>query len=479
MLGQIIAGETVSATKKRASVPANVDAALRCALEKLPADRFTSAREFVRALAAPSFRHGEVAGRGIPANAGLWSRLAFAGWIIATLTTAALGWSLLRPEQSRLVSRLEVLLPEGVELIPDGGVNLDVSPDGSTIVFVGALPGGETQLWLRSLDQLAPIPIRGTENAGTPRFSPDGQSIAFAAYPRLVTVSLNGASAQTVVSTFVDPSGFAWGPDAMIYFTDENGGIRRVAATGGETEEVTTPVEGELGHYGPEVLPNGKGILFSRATGDFSEREIVVLSFETGQISTLALGWMASYAQSGHIVYTSYEGTLLAVPFDPDRLEVTGPIRTLVEGVSTNLGGSQFALSETGVLVYQPGGATTRVVPTWVGRDGMKEALGMTIEGGLLREVAISPDGRKVAIGYGAGITVTQIWIYDLDQGGTFTPLTLEGNNYRPFWSPDGTEVGFITSDGAVHSRAADSSGEIRILRAESDTPIIPLCQRT
>ena len=214
VLGQIIAGETVSATKKRASVPANVDAALRCALEKLPADRFTSAREFVRALAAPSFRHGEVAGRGIPANAGLWSRLAFAGWIIATLTTAALGWSLLRPEQSRLVSRLEVLLPEGVELIPDGGVNLDVSPDGSTIVFVGALPGGETQLWLRSLDQLAPIPIRGTENAGTPRFSPDGQSIAFAAYPRLVTVSLNGADLPPIVvppTVLVQRPPEAWG----------------------------------------------------------------------------------------------------------------------------------------------------------------------------------------------------------------------------------------------------------------------------
>ena len=59
VLGQIIAGEAVSATKKRGSVPANVDAALRCALEKLPADRFTSAQEFVRALGDENFRYGE------------------------------------------------------------------------------------------------------------------------------------------------------------------------------------------------------------------------------------------------------------------------------------------------------------------------------------------------------------------------------------------------------------------------------------
>ena len=79
VLGQIIASESVSATKKRASVPANVDAALRCALEKLPADRFTSAQDFVRALADPHFRYGEledVAAAAGGAATGFWRPLA-------------------------------------------------------------------------------------------------------------------------------------------------------------------------------------------------------------------------------------------------------------------------------------------------------------------------------------------------------------------------------------------------------------------
>ena len=233
VLGQIITSEAVSATEKRASIPSNVDAAIRKALEKLPADRFMSAQDFVRALGDEHFRYGELATAGTGVGLGPWNRLTMATTTLAVLLVATLGWSLLRPEQSQPVSRLEVLLPEDVELIPDDGVNVDVSPDGSTIVFVGASAGGETQLWLRSLGQLAPIPIPGTENARSPRFSPDGQFIAFASYPSLVTVSVSGASAQTVLSTYVDPSGFAWGPDAMIYYTDGSGGIRRVSATGG------------------------------------------------------------------------------------------------------------------------------------------------------------------------------------------------------------------------------------------------------
>ena len=50
VLGKIIVGKRVSVTEERASVPANVDAAIRKALEKLPADRFTSAQDFARAL---------------------------------------------------------------------------------------------------------------------------------------------------------------------------------------------------------------------------------------------------------------------------------------------------------------------------------------------------------------------------------------------------------------------------------------------
>jgi len=259
----------------------------------------------------------------------------------------------------------------------------------------------------------------------------------------------------------------------MLYSRDAGGGgLWRVSANGGEEEQVTG-LGGEVeGHLWPDALPNGKGILLTRNIGTSTQDSISVVSLETGRITTLFQGAMARYAHSGHIVYTSGEGTLLAAPFDVDRLEVTGPSRTLLEGVQVNIGSaSYFELSETGVLVYRPQGAVAGgLTLTWVDRDGSEEVLNSTIVGAL-QAPRVSPDGRKVAVQYNPeGSVGSQIWIYDLDQE-TFTPLTFEDSNIRPFWSPDGAEVGFHSYRGgglAVYSRAWDRSDEVRLLRAGS-----------
>ena len=391
-------------------------------------------------------------------------------------------WSLLRPEPlepPQEVTRFEINLPSGIELVTEGGAGLAVSPDGSRIVFVGRSPDGETQLWLRGLDQLTPTPIPGTENGQNPRFSPDGAAIAFTGNNSLTTLSLSGAPPLTVVSGMVpDPqSGLAWGPDGMLYFRKVGLGVWRVPASGGEQEEVTTLSEGEGGHVWLEALPNGRGILFTRDIGAATDDEIAVVSLETGEIRVLFQGAMARYAQSGHIVYTSGEGTLLAAPFDVDRLEVTGPSRTLLEGIQVNqASASYFALSETGALVYRPGAGIGREgAPVWLGRDGSEEVLDPTLTG-IFRSPAISTDGRRVAFQHApvGGVTF-DIWIYDLGQE-TFSRLTYEGTNSRPFWSPDGSEVGFASNrEGlyALYARAADFSGEARRLVAAEGVAIM------
>jgi len=216
VLGQIIAGEPTSAAERRASVPANVDAALRCALEKLPADRFSSSQEFVRALGDEYFRHGELARAG-PSAVGSWKRLTFAGWSVAAALAVTLGWALLRPEPAGQVARLETSVQEGLEIQPNGGVNLAISPDGSRIVFVGVSEGVQ-QLWQRPLSRLSAVPIPGTESAREPCLSPNGQSVVYHALSapglvsgRLHTVSLAGVPPQTIVADSVRGSQ-AWGP---------------------------------------------------------------------------------------------------------------------------------------------------------------------------------------------------------------------------------------------------------------------------
>ena len=220
------------------------------------------------------------------------------------------------------------------------------------------------------------------------------------------------------------------------------------------------------------MLPNGRGILFTRLRG--TDTEIVVLSLETGEARTLFDGRLARYANSGHVVYMAADGSLFAAPFVPDRLEPTGAGQPLLEETRVpGLSNGYFALSETGVLGYRPGVPTREIIPAWVDRDGASEVLDLDIRGSY-EAPAISPDGRRIALEYVPEVGIRQIWIYEMDQG-TFAPLTFEGTSRRPFWSPDGSEVGFTSARGgeyAAYARSPDFGGEARLLRAAEDAPI-------
>ena len=76
ILGLIITGDPISAVEKRSSVPPNVDAAIRMALEKLPADRFTTAQDFSQALGDAGFRHGQEVMTLAMGSPGRWTPLA-------------------------------------------------------------------------------------------------------------------------------------------------------------------------------------------------------------------------------------------------------------------------------------------------------------------------------------------------------------------------------------------------------------------
>ena len=169
-----------------------------------------------------------------------------------------------------------------------------------------------------------------------------------------MTVSLRGGRPVTVASAGDGLSQPDWGWDGMIYFARERI-LYRVPATGGEPEAVTAPTDGVQWH--PDALPDGRGLLLTVVRGGPAQSRIAVVGPEGGEVREILTGTMARYAATGHVVYATADRTLLAAPFDVRRLEVTGPSVALVEGVQVSpTSESQFALSESGTLLYGTGG---------------------------------------------------------------------------------------------------------------------------
>ena len=185
--------------------------------------------------------------------------------------------------------------------------------------------------------------------------------------------------------------------DDTIFFTFfPAGGISRVPAAGGEPEALSEP-EALTGHLFPRVLPDGNSVLFSVYNRrGWDESRIGVLSLVSGEWKLLELEGAASayYAPSGHLVYAR-AGTLLAAPFDPGKLEVTGPPVPVLKGLITTFG-AEYALSADGSLVYVP---SSNPLPqrslVWINRTG--RAVRLPFPRQHYWGVRLSPDGRRLA----------------------------------------------------------------------------------
>src|SRR5262249_28936246 len=139
------------------------------------------------------------------------------------------------------------------------------------------------------------------------------------------------------------PRGASWGPDDTIVFATINrsSGLMAVSAGGGQPIQLTTPNrgQGEENHWWPEFLPGGRGILFTVTSGPIGNSAIAVFDRRANTQRILVHGGSdAHYVNSGHLIYAA-AGTLRAVAFDLDRLEVRGsPVPVLDPILNTFVG---------------------------------------------------------------------------------------------------------------------------------------------
>ena len=322
----------------------------------------------------------------------------------------------------------------------DWASNMALTPDGTSLAYVGSNEG-QGQLYLHNMiEDFLPIPIDDTDGAHNPFFSPDGQSIAFFAKGKLMKVSLKTWTVSNICSVDETSRGGAWASDDTIFFNMLPGsGLYKVSAKGGNCESVTKPDtgRGERCHCFPHILPGSNHVLFTIASNENSDNwRIAVLSLDTGEYRELNLrGSNAYYVRPGYLVYAGTAGRLMAVPFNLDQLKVTGSAAIVVEDALT-YPVAQYCVSESGTLAYAPGGmaAGRNNTLVWVTPSGHEEPVGLPAQ--PYASVRLCPDGRQLAVHIGGAASDSDIYVGDLSRL-VLTKLTfLPAYDVRPRWAP-------------------------------------------
>jgi Tol biopolymer transport system component len=371
-------------------------------------------------------------------------------------------WNL-KPTPSQPVTRTVINLPPGQKLAGlDAGTAVAISPDGTHLAYVGT-QGGTQQLYLRAMDNPEATPIPGTEGGVNPFFSPDGLWVGFFTGGTLKKVSVNGGPALSL-GVASNPAGASWSSQGIIAFAPTTVSVlQQVSDAGGAPQPLTRLRGGEITHHWPGFLPGGRALLFATSgnAASWTNPVVAVQPIGAGERRDLIEGATEpSYAPSGHLVYAQ-GGSLMAVPFDPQRLTAKGAAVPVVEGVlqSPTTGAAQYSFSGTGSLVYVSGGiqAPERKL-VWVNRNGAEELLAAEAHAYVVPR--LSPDGRTLAV----SITdkEAQIWQYNFSRE-TLTRMTFEGNdNLVPVWTPDGKRIAFNSNREGSNSilwQLADGSG--------------------
>ena len=404
--------------------------------------------------------------------------LAFGALVVGALIAGVVVWTVARPDPSR-VARLSITIdPLYISLtLPD----IAISPDGSQVVYKGGTPPSRSSpFWIRPMDQLSAKLVQGTGGLN-PFISEDGAWLGFYDAGGLKKVSLLGGPAIPIcpIPGGAVVRGASWGSDDMIVFgTMAAGGLWRVYVDGGDPEALTypDPSSPDENHLWPEILPGGGAVLFTVLSGSVSSAQIAVLNLGSGEHRVLIPGGSyPRYSPTGHIVY-GMDGSLYAVAFDLDRLEVTGaPVELVDEVVTKTSGAAGFSLAQDGTLVYIPGRETDsapgRIV--WLDSDGQQMPV-PGLESGRYQSVRMSPDGSRLALVIRTGSAeAADVWIYDLESA-RVSRLTNDpgASTSNPVWMPGGDRVVFGSNrDGpwGLFQMNADGTGEPQRLMTDDE----------
>ncbi|MGE5759779.1 MAG: protein kinase domain-containing protein, partial [Gemmatimonadota bacterium] len=467
---------------RRDRIPPEVEDAVLIALEKLPADRWGSAKEFADALAGTVVRRRAAPTAVAAAAPGLRRFMLPAAVGIAIVATASAVYFArqagYRPATGvgAGVARYQISLPNlRAGQLRYTGQAFVLSPDGRRLAYVGSSATGGPQLWVRDRDNLAPRPLAGTDGADGLFFSPDGQWIGYSSQGRLFKVPASGGAPIALAdSAAITVPGGAWLPNGQILFVGAGFGLMRVAASGGPSELLLSGTVN--GNFFPTPLPRPDALLLTECTNNCAQMTLVAVNLKTRARDTLfantARAW---YLPTGHLVVARQDGSLYGARFDLTTLKTDGGAVPLLSGVQLEQGVvPELSIADDGTMLYLPAdprGGDVRVVR--VDRQGRPVLLDPAWRANI-NTLALSADGRRLAVSIAAEGR-TDLWVKQLDAG-PLTRLTFSGTlNYRAAWEPGGRSLTYTSDqDGQSHLYRirADGSGKPERIMPEDTAQI-------
>jgi eukaryotic-like serine/threonine-protein kinase len=432
-------------------VPAEVQRLLRSCLEKDPKQRLQAIGDWRLLLDV-----GQA-----PAPPATSSKLPWVVAALALLTALGVaGWMYFRTQAPSQVSRFEVAIPENVVF----SQYVSVSPDGRKLAFNAT--GEKSGLWIRDLDALEWRQLPGTDGAVSPFWSPDSKFLGFGVQGQLKKIDVSGSPAQTLceVSGIQVGSG-AWNRDGVIIFGGRGAGpLWKVSQAGGVATAITSvdATRGEAFHALPTFMPDGKHFIYLRNGSP------EVIGMYAGSLDVkpeaqskerLLAGQLAASYVNGYLFFMR-ENTLMAQPFNADKLQLTGEPAPVAEHVGTTQSIGVFSVSPSGTLAYRAGAGTGNHQLTWFDRQG--KVIGAFGQPGADQGVALSPDGTRGAVRDAAEAAVGDLWTLDFARGVRTRFTFRQSAGSAAVWSPDGNRIAFAAGNllDTLYEKASSGAGD-------------------
>jgi eukaryotic-like serine/threonine-protein kinase len=425
--------------------PLALERVVRACLAKDPDDRWQSAADAARELRWVA--EGPATGGPSPPRTARWERAAF---VVAAAVLAAAGLLVGRIRERAGAARPAMhsfLVPPqktSFYLVGDDAAPVALSPNGAFAAF-----GAGGRLVVQSLRDGASVTLPSTDDARQPFWSPDSRFVGFFAEGKLKTVEAAGGPVSTLCDA-VNPRGGTWGRDGVIVLApDIRLGLFRASASGGAPAPLTR-VDGRqhTTHRWPSFLPDGRHFVYlatNHAAPRGEESGIYLASVDGGEPRRLFSSYSsAQYVPPGYLLFV--RGTrLTAQPFDASSFVVSGEPLRVADDVNNDDGTWRgvFSASANGLLAYEKAEGGLGGELTWFDRAGRSvQKLVEKSEGYVPR---LSPDGRRLA--FLLGDPSNDVWVQDLGRGVRTRVTTNGGVTVSPVWSPDGTEILYVTQD--------------------------------